>query len=251
MVLKALSALACGAALALPLPGIAQSPQPLRRLVYTFTWGNSNDTETNTSGFREQGVATGESSTSAASGMAHDTASDSDRGTISVDVTREQPDSGLILSISEQAQTRRSSPPATCVVYGDTTVVCDPNKHINAEEFALLRFLGAHFVDPNALDAKQHWHVERDGAITTIADYTIAKNEAGVLSINEVRIVKQTGSRPLTTNTNATIGYDFSRSVPTAISEYSIQRSEQGDQYVTVTAETVLQLQTDSMASHK
>jgi hypothetical protein len=188
---------------------------------------------------------------SAASGMVDYTGGNSDKGTITVDVVNEQPDSGLVLLVSEQGQETRKASPATCVVYSDTTIVCDPNKRVNPEELTLVRFLGAHFVDPNNLDAKQHWHVERTGAIASQADYTISKNVNGALTIDEVRVVNENGSRPMTSNINATIGYDFNRAIPTSIQEYMIQRSEHGEQYSTIKAETTLSLQTDSMAVTK
>ena len=222
----------------------AQNAAPQRHLVYGFTWGTNNDTQMQESGMNEQGGTAG-------SGMQDFNGSASDKGTITVDVTREQPDSGLVVSISEQAQTRRSSQPATCVVYSDTTVICDPNKHINAEEYTLLRFLGGHFVDLNQIDAKQHWHVAREGPVSTIADYTISKNDAGKLSIDEVRVIQEQGARSQTTTIDSTIGYDFSHQIPTAISEQSTERTERDNQYITVTAQTVLTLQSDSMTLTK
>jgi hypothetical protein len=234
-------ALAVG--LLVPSAALAQTTAPLRHLVYSFTWGNSNDTQMNNSGMNESGGTSG-------SGMEDFGGSIADKGTITVDVVREQPDSGLVVSVSEQAQTRRSVPPATCVVYSDTTVICDPNKTINAEEYTLLRFLGAHFVDPNQLDSKHHWHVEREGRISTIADYTISKNDyAGNLGIDETRVIKEQGARSQTTTIDSTIGYDFTHQVPTSISEQSMQRSQQSEQYVTVTTQTVLKLQTDSITA--
>ncbi|MBV8148466.1 MAG: hypothetical protein JO092_05185 [Candidatus Eremiobacteraeota bacterium] len=238
-------------ALLLPCNALAQTPAPppqtaaapLRHLVYSFTWGNSNDTQMSNSGMNASGGTAG-------SGMEDFGGTAADKGTIVVDVLREQTDSGLVVSVSEQAQTRRSAPPATCVVYSDTTVLCDPNKQINAEEFTLLRFLGAHFVDPNQLDAKHHWHVERQGRVSTVADYTISKNDfSGNLGIDEVRLIKEQGSRSQTTTINSTIGYDFAHVIPTSISEFSTLRNQQSDQYVTVTTQTVLKLQTDSMAA--
>jgi hypothetical protein len=236
-----LLALALAAAVLAPSAALAQASSPQRHLVYSFTWGNNNDTQMQNSGMNESGGTAG-------SGMQDFNGSATDKGTISVDVMREQPDTGLVVSISEQAQGTRSSSPATCVVYSDTTVICDPNKRINAEEYTLLRFLGAQFVNPNQIDAKQHWHVEREGRVSTAADYTISKNNAGVMTIDEVRIVKEQGSRSRATTIDSNIGYDFNRQVPTSISEQSTERSQTGDQYVTVTGHTVLTLQSDSMA---
>jgi hypothetical protein len=219
---------------------------PQRHLVYTFTYGVSTDRETHVSGMS---ATTGDAGSP--SGMVDNTGGSNDKGTIVVDVVSEQPDSGLVVVVSEQGQDTRKAPPSTCVVFSDTTLICDPNARVNAEELTLLRFLGAHFVDPNNLDAKSHWHVERDGPTTTSADYTISKNNGGAMTIDEVRTVKESGAKPGTTNISSTIGYDFNKSVPTSVTEYMIERSQQGEQYDTVKSETVLQLQTDSMATAK
>jgi hypothetical protein len=233
-------AMALAAAVLSPSAALAQTSPPLRHLVYSFTWGNSNDTQMQNSGMNESGGTAGSGMQDFGGGVA-------DKGTVSVDVVREQTDTGLVVSISEQAQGTRSAPPATCVVYSDTTVICDPNKRINAEEYTLLRFLGTHFVDPNQIDPKQHWHVEREGRVSTVADYTISKNNAGAMTIDETRVIKEQGSRSQTTAIDSIIGYDFNRQVPTSISEKSTERSQTSEQYVTVTDETVLTLQSDSM----
>lgn len=223
---------------------------PQRHLVYTFTYGVSTDRELHTAGIASGGAG-GPGDSGSASGMVDNTGGSSDKGTIVVDVVSEQPDSGLVVVVSEQGQDTRKAPPATCVVFSDTTIICDPNARVNAEELTLLRFLGAHFVDPNNLDAKSHWHVERDGPTTTSADYTISKNNGGAMTIDEVRTVKESGAKPGTTNINSTIRYDFNKNVPTSVTEYMIERSQQGEQYDTIKSETVLQLQTDSMATAK
>jgi hypothetical protein len=237
----------------LPIPALAvttTNPAGVQRhLVYAFTYGVSTDRQMHTSGMGGSSMDPTEGSNS--SGMVHFNGGSSDKGTITVDVMHEQPDSGLVIVVSEQGQDTRKADPATCVVFSDTTIVCDPNKKINAEELTLLRFLGAHFVDPTNLDAKGHWHIERDGPTSTTADYTISKNANGAMTIDEVRVVKETSAQPLTTNINATIGYDFNKSVPTSVTEYLIQRSEQGEQYNTIKSETTLSLETDSMGTAK
>jgi len=230
---------------------------PLRHLVYTFTWGSSNNTEVHTSGMGDGdapgggsgGVSvSGANSTASASGISSFKADANDKGTITVDVLREQPnDHGLVVTVSEQAHDNRSAVSATCVVFGNTDVICDPNAKINYEELTLLRFLGANFIDPNQIDAKQHWRVgESNGGYSVSADYTIASNANGVMKISEDRTVSPTKTESSTVN--STIGYDFNRQIPTTITEYSIERRESGEQYTTVKMETVLDLQTDSMA---
>jgi hypothetical protein len=226
--------------------GTPPTGTPLRHLVYTFTWGTANDTEVHTSGMGDGSLG---SPTGEASGMSSFNASVNDKGTITVDVLREQPnDHGLVVTVSEQAQDNRSAATATCVVFGNTDVICDPNAKINYEELTLLRFLGSNFIDPNQIDAKQHWKVgETNGSYSVSADYTIASNASGVMKIDEDRIVSP--SKTEISTINATIGYDFNRQVPTAITEYAIERHERGEQYTTVKTETVLSLQTDSLAA--
>jgi hypothetical protein len=233
------------------LPALAATTVPqVRHLVYSFTWGTTNNIEVHTSGIAATGNSMGSAGSGSSSGMASSTGGASDHGTITIDVLRQQPDYGLVLNVSEQAVERRSAPAATCVVYGDLTVVCDPEKKINSEELTLLRLLGSNFVDPNALDAKKHWqHQHQSGTASSTTDFTISKNNNGVMTITESRVEKDTtGARPQTSDITATIGYDFARSIPTSIDEYTILRSDQGDQYQTVKSQTELQLQSDSSA---
>lgn len=247
------AAIAAAAAFASSAPVLAVTSSPqVRHLVYTFTWGTNNTTEVQTAGMASTGNPTGAGGMSdhgSASGMSSSSGGASDHGTISVDVVRQQSDGGLVVSISEQAVAQRSAPAATCVAYGDLTVVCDPNKKINEEELALLRFLGSNFVDPNVLDAQRHWQRVQTGASNTAtSDFTIAKNANGVMTIDEVRVEKASGARPLTSDVTGTIVYDMSRTLPTSVTESTTTRSEQGEQYQTVRQETTLQLQTDSSA---
>jgi hypothetical protein len=248
--------LACAAAL--PAGAVTTSPT-VRHLVYTFTWGTSSDTEVHTSGMPDSAsggggtggmAATAPATQGSASGIATYGGGADDKGTITVDVLRQQPDKGLVVNISEQAQNRRSAEVATCVVYGDTTVVCDPNKKINVEELTLLRLLGDGFVDPDKLDAGKHWQTQQQSASqSSTTDFTIAGNANGAMTIDETRVIKDTsGARPETSNLTGTIGYDFGRGLPTKIDEYTILHSEQGEQYETIKTQTVMLLQSDSSA---
>jgi len=227
-----------------PITGLAQSgpARPLRHLVYTFTWGTSTDLEEHNSGFGAGGTG------SASSGISDYNSGSQDKGTIQVDVLREQPDHGLVVSVSEQAQTLRSAPAATCVVFGNTTVICDPSGKVNVEELTLLRFLGVNFVDADQLDAKGHWQVTRTrgAGYTTTADYTIGKTDGSVLAIDETRVVTEGGSRPATQDVSSKIGYDVGRTLPTSIDEVTTEREPHGTEFQTVKSQTVLELQTDS-----
>ena len=120
----------------------APAPSPLRHLVYTFTWGTSNSTEVHVSGLSNGSPVSAYTPNQVGNptGISSFDASNSDKGSITVDVLREQPnDHGLVVTVSERAQDTRSANAATCVVFGNTDVVCDPSAKINYEELTLLR----------------------------------------------------------------------------------------------------------------
>jgi hypothetical protein len=223
---------------------------PVRHLVYSFAYGSqqnisSRDQEMGAAPQSAAGVNGGMTS-----GISHYQGSLGDKGTMTVDVIGEQPDKGLVVSISEQGENTRRAPPATCVVYGNTSVICDPNKTVNPEEYALLRFLASNFVDPNQLDAKQHWSVtQSSGELNVRADYTIDTNANGLMTISETRTIAQGSPRSTTTNVQTKIGYDFNRIVPTSVDEYVTQRTDAGARGTSTTIyQTTLRLVSDSTA---
>ena len=247
--LAALLALSIGA----PSAGLAveaTSPNaPLRHLVYSFTYGAQGDLTVHS----DQGVGYAQAGGQATSGsgIVQDyNGTMQDKGTITVDVMREQPDTGLVVKISEQAENTRKADPATCVVYGSTNMICDPNATINSEELTLLRFVGRNFIDPNKLDDKGHWRLEQSNAVeSTTADYTLAPGKNGIVAVHETRVVKDLGGRPVTTDVTTSIVYDVNRQIPTTVQEYAERReasSFSGSMKTTV--QTSLNLISDSMA---
>lgn len=231
-----------------PAEAVTVSPQ-VRHLVYSFTWGTQTSREVMTSGING-GNPKGGSGTSGSTGVADFTGGVGDQGTISIDIVSEQPDKGVVLKVSEQAQKTRSEPAATCVVYPTTGAICDPNVTVNSEEMAVIRLLAPTFVDPDRLDAAHHWKIENSSSqYSLVSNFTIAKNENGMMTIDESRIIKQQQPEVTTIDVNATIGYDFGRLVPVSVDEYEIARS-QGTmgEYDTDKTQTVLHLQSDSQA---
>ncbi|MBV8373291.1 MAG: hypothetical protein JOY69_08510 [Candidatus Eremiobacteraeota bacterium] len=224
----------------------AQSAAPSpRHVVYGFTYGTQSDLQVHSSG-----VDSAPGASNNGSGISDFTGGLGDQGTITVDLLSQQPDKSLIIKVSEQAQKTRSAAAATCVVYPTTGVICDPNATVNPEEMTLIRFLAPTFVDPTSIDAKQHWSVRNETPQYSLtADYSIAKNAAGIMTIDEQREIKE--QQPsATTNVSTTIGYDFNRTIPLSINEYSIERSTNGTAgYQTVKTQTVLQLTSDSRAA--
>lgn len=246
--LSAICALLIGA----PSPALAvtsTSPNaPLRHLVYSFTYGVQGDMTVHS----EQGMGyPGQDESSSGSGIVQDyNGTMQDKGTITVDVVSEQPDTGLVVKISEQAENTRKADPATCVVYGTTNLICDPNSTINSEELTLLRFIGRNFIDPNKMDDKGHWRLEESNAAeATTADYTLAPGKNGIVSIQENRVVKNLGGRPATTDVTTSIVYDVNRQIPTTVTEYAVRRdSSSFSGSMKTTVQTSLNLVSDSMA---
>lgn len=211
---------------------------PLRRLVYSFTYES-----------KQSGTVTNDPGTSGARTYTGNLA---DHGTIAVDILREAPDRGLVVVVSEQGSDTRNAAAVTCAVYGNTLVACDPSKPTNSEELTLLRFLGANFVDPAKIDANNHWTIsESAGGVSVNADYTITKNDNGVLAIDETRAVEGHGFGSVKTDVQTKLIYNGRMQVPTTVDEYATERKNAGFQGISTTVlQTTLKLTSDSLAGH-
>jgi hypothetical protein len=255
--LHRISAASLGVALC-AFPAVAQAVAQKGELVYNFTYSASQDVTARDASDNAESYgnavtkfATGTQVTGGTNGMSHYGGALTDKGTITVDIVKKQPDGAMVVMVNEQGENVRRAPPAECVVYGNTHVICDPNKTVYTEEYTLLRFLGANFVDPSQLDASKHWSiVQNNGNGENVnADYAINSNNNGVMQIGEKRTVKELGAGRLTTNIETSIGYDFGRLVPTTVSEYATQRTDAGIKgNSTTTYQTTLNLVTDTTA---
>lgn len=187
---------------------------------------------------------------SGSSGMSHYGGSLTDKGTITVNIVKKQPDGALVVMISEQGESIRRASPAECVVYGNTNVICDPNKTVYNEEYTLLRFLAANFVDPSQLDSNKHWQIVQNVNNDHVtADYVINASTNGQMQIGEKRTIVETGPGHLTTDINTKIGYDFTRTVPMSVDEYAQQYTDAGIKGSQRTIyQTTLQLVSDTTA---
>jgi hypothetical protein len=242
-------------AAALLLPGVARADTPVPTLVYNFTYSANQDINAKDSANPAEDWAscTGGSGCNPAnqgSGTSHYEAGLNDKGTMTVGILGKQSDGGLIVSISEDGQQTRRAPAATCVVYGNTHVICDPNKTVYTEEYTLLRFLGQNFVDPANIDAKRHWQVVQDSPTMNVtADYVIGPTTTSDVQISETRKIRTRGQSDVTTDVETKIGYDMSRIVPATVQEYVTQRQDRGVKGMATTIyQTTLQLVSDTMA---
>ena len=231
------------------LTGVARADTaPAGTLVYHFSYSASQNVaarDDTVEGVDPLGNLSGGSN-----GMSHYGGTLTDKGTMTVNIVKKQADGALVVMISEQGDNIRRASPAECVVYGNTHVICDPNKTVYTEEYTLLRFLAANFVDPSELDANKHWQIVQDVNNDHItADYVIDSNNNGAMQIGEKRTITEKGPGRLTTDVNTKIGYDFTRTVPTSIDEYAQQYTDAGIKGSQRTIyETTLQLLSDTTA---
>jgi hypothetical protein len=242
-----------GIAAILSAPIASRADSTMGQLVYAFTYSanqsvNARDSANQAEAYGESG-ANG-NSLAQSSGISHYGGSLNDKGTMTVQLVHQQPDGALVVMISEQGQDVRRAPPAECVVYGNTHVICDPNKTVYTEEYTLLRFLGRNFVDPSQLDASRHWMITQDsGGLNVHADYVINSNNNGKMQISETRSLRAPGGGSLTTDIQTKVGYDFAQSLPTSVDEYVTQRHDNGAVGTSTTIyQTTLNLVSDTMA---
>ena len=230
----------------------ARAVEMTGELVYNFSYSANQAIQARDSSQSAESTDGNGNYNGGSNGISHYSGSLSDKGIITVKITGKQPDGGLIVSISEQGENVRKAPPATCVVYGNTNIICDPNKTVYTEEYTLLRFLGSNFIDPNQLDANKHWRIGPSSSQgqTVQADYAITSNNNGVMQIGETRKIVTNGSGKLETDIETKIHYDYSRTVPTSVDEYATQRTDSGlSGTSTTTYQTTLSLATDSILS--
>ena len=231
--------------LAPALTAVAVADAPLGTLVYQFSYNSTQNISARDSANQAESLGA-----SNQTGINQYTGGLTDKGTMTVQIVKKQPDGGVVVMISEQGEKIRRAPPAECVVYGNTNVICDPNKTIYTEEYTLLRFLAGNFVDPSQLDASKHWKIVQDVNNDHVsADYTIDSNNNGQMQIGETRTIKETGAGHLETDVSTKIGYDYSRLVPTSVDEYAQQYTDAGMKGSQRTIyQTTLQLVSDTMA---
>ncbi len=216
----------------------AADAKPVRHLAYAFDVAFASVETDHSSGIGGEG-----------SGVTDYRAGNGDRGTISVDVLAVQPDTGLVLRISEEARETRSAKPATCVVYGNGAPICDTSVKINEEELTLLRLLGRTFVDQSQIDSKHHWQLATTSpTFSETSDFTIVGESSGVLKITGQRVSKAEGAQGSRTTTNLQIDYDQNKVVPTLVKEDTVMRQNIGmGRDNRLSSMTTLTLVSDSM----
>lgn len=219
----------------------ADAPKPIRHLVYKF-----DVTLSTTSTVHDSGLDGGPES-----GSVDYHAGSTDQGQITVDVLQVQPDTGLVVQVSEQALNRRNSVPTMCVVYGTGTVICDQTKGgVNEEESSLLRFLGRNFVNPALIDKNKHWQTTAsDAQSKETNDFTLGQASGDTVPITYQRVLKVQGASGFDATTDGSLTYNQKLSVPVVIKEDTTTRKNTGmGNYDTNRQQITLTLTGDSLA---
>lgn len=213
----------------------AGTPQPIRRLVYSFSVTIATDLDVqsgNETGFTRYNGSTG------------------DEGTIEIDVTQVAQDGGLVVRVSENARNTRTAKAAACAVYPNGDSVCQAGAKVNDEELALLKIVGRGLVDPQKLDAKKHWSYSWSGGpFSERSDYTIVAGEpSGMMQIALTRVDTMTGAQPFSSTTDGKITYNGPLEVPTSLRQQTIERMQEGlGKYRSVRTDIGADLLSDSM----
>jgi hypothetical protein len=218
---------------------LADGPKPMRHLVYTFDVAFNTTSTVHDSGIGGNG-----------SGSTDYHGGSMDKGQIVVDILTVQPDTGLVLNVSEQARDSRSAVPTMCVAYGNGAVVCDQSHgELNEEEMSLLRVIGKDFVNHSLIDNKNHWQYSQSTPdANETNDYTIQKTQGDVLSIGFQRYLKVQQGQPFEATTDGTITYNQKFSVPTGLTEDTVTRKNTGaGNYDRIEQRISLNLSSDSM----
>lgn len=147
-------------------------------------------------------------------------------GTIQVNVLATGPQKTLLLRMEQRVPLyhRFEVAPADCVVFPDGHIDFDQkNSQLSTPELTLARFLARDFINPDLIDSHNHWNSElKSSALDIATDFTITKNENGILSIDELRELKNTTGR---THTTGQIVYDMNHTIPISIHEQSVTQT--------------------------
>lgn len=234
-----------GVALALaPVVALAAAggpAKPLRHLAYSFTYTETSDRTQHDSGIGGP-----------ASGMADSKSGSSDKGEILVDIMGAAKDASLVVSISEKARDTRSAAPVTCAAFSNTNVICENGKKVNDEELAVLRLLGAKFINTDLIDEKNHWNFGwTSDQLDRSVDFTVNANDNNMLKITEARVEKVKGAQGYTATLDGKITYNLTKVVPVAIDEDTTTRQSIGmGDYDTARTQISLTLESDSLGGN-
>jgi hypothetical protein len=190
----------------------AAPPKPLRQLEFSFHYAGTTESISHYSGIET--VLPGVGTTFSSGGY---------DGKIYVDVLGAGQNDTLVLAIRQEVPLSHSLdvPSGEVLVYPTGQVDLPPNAApLRQPELNLARFLGRKFINGDYLDEKNHWRIDftLPDKSTVATDFTITKNNGGILDITEAqKVVSAMGGM----QTEGRITYDMNRTVPLTIHEQS------------------------------
>lgn len=229
----------------------AQTPAPpaapaksLRHLEYSFHVEYQTNGEGHDSGMDPGGAGgNGTGVTSILGGGGR-------QGTIDVDVVGFASDGALIVAINEMLQAdARPRERFTCTVYGDGHVLCPTAVGpLSDAENLLLSLLGRGFVNPSALDSRNHWRLTYDGRqVSVVTDYTITDPaDAGPVTIVKHATITSHTRTIGNSVEDARIVYDRALSVPDSVHDTAFEQYTDGSLSTTLDVSLI----SDSFAKH-
>lgn len=164
-------------------------------------------------------------------------------GTIAVTIVRRQADGALVVRVVQKPSPDGRAAPFDCVVFADTSLICDPQRTLAPESEALLRLLSPGFAAP-AQSGTNGWKVARSDGSGSL-QFTAKSAARGGMVIGETGIL--TGAQAWTTDVAATIDYDTARELPTAVRQSTVARRHRGAVDEAVSTDTTISLIEDAI----
>lgn len=180
-------------------------------------------------------IDTGEISTRAGAATQSYSGGSGRQGKLYVDILAVAKDGGIVVRVAEWPDTEPKVQQAfVCAVYADTRVLCNPSLPVTDAETALMPFLAHNFVDPNAVDANNHWQVKYSNQyVDAVGDFTVASMSAdGKIAtiVGHATAKSVTGANRDWTD-DSKLTYDVTKEVPTSVHVVSKQTSRGSHSY--------------------
>lgn len=223
-----------------PAPAGSSAPEtkPLRHLEYAFTVHREGLGGAEFNGNYELAEFNG-------AGLTGDGGS----GTMSVDVLSIAPDGALVARISEWVKgDLRAREAYTCMVYGNTTVLCPSVPAPSQAQWVLLSYLGRQFVDGSPWDAQQHWkHTKNTGRYDLVEDFSLLPGSDDKRAlIREAKVVSVHNGGYSKQREDVMITYDRAMELPDTIHDDFTVAGDSGEDTGHATFD--FQLRDDSFA---
>jgi len=128
--------------------------------------------------------------------------------------------------------------------------LCPGSLPVTDAETTIMTFLGRNFVDPNLIDANNHWQQKyANQYVSSVADFTVSStsSDGKLATIAGPSVVKSVNGANHDWTDDSTIVYDLTKEVPTSVRVVSKQSARGSHSY---SSTMVFTLTKDSLAAH-